>query len=381
MVNIKVRFYTVLAMIALYSNISLYAQTISAVIPFQGQLTSQSAEPISPAQPLTLVFRLYDGPSSEVALWEEIQPNIVVVNGRFNALLGSRKPFPDLKMFNRTIYLGITVDDGNPVTADIEMRPRQAIVPVISAMSARNSDKLDGHDWSDLLVGGSNDPSTAKVRADRIDLQFDLAQLRNDSGKIGIRPKSIGTDLLASGAVGTDELRDHSVTSSKIAESASVPIGIVMAFAGDELPPGWLWCNGDTLPIDGQYRPLWLVIHDTYGKVADTSKFKLPDYRGKFLRGTDRDGSSVDKDRLDKHDGLGTDQLDELALHHHEAGRTKVGEICTGCEHFDAMVDALHPDAKSVQWTKAAGGNTQTADSGGFETRPKNVAVNWIIKY
>lgn len=152
------------------TSLRLYAQTSSAVIPFQGQLASQSGEPLSPLHPVTMVFRLYENPVGGVALWEEIQPNIVIIAGRFNALLGSHKPFSDLRMFNRPIYLGITLDDGDSSTIDVEMRPRQAIVPVISAISARNSDKLNGHDWSDLLVGGTNDPSSSRIRTDKLDL-------------------------------------------------------------------------------------------------------------------------------------------------------------------------------------------------------------------
>src|SRR4051812_44579643 len=77
------------------------AQSSNAFLPFQGQLTTQSGEPISAAKPLTLVFRLYENPVGGVALWEEVQANILVIAGRFNVLLGSRTPFSDLKVFNR----------------------------------------------------------------------------------------------------------------------------------------------------------------------------------------------------------------------------------------------------------------------------------------
>ena len=47
-------------------------------------------------------------------------------------------------MFNQTVYLGVTVDDGEPATADIEMRPRQAIVPIIAATHAAEADACQG---------------------------------------------------------------------------------------------------------------------------------------------------------------------------------------------------------------------------------------------
>jgi hypothetical protein len=136
--------------IGLLISSSLRAQSPSAVIPFQGMLANQNGEPLVSAGALKLAFRIYDSPVGGQPLWEEIQDDIVVVEGRFNALLGSHTSFRDLRVFHRTVYLGITVDDGNPATVDIEMRPRQAIVPVIFAMAAHDSEELNGHDWTDL---------------------------------------------------------------------------------------------------------------------------------------------------------------------------------------------------------------------------------------
>ncbi len=151
-----------LPLLILVSSLGM-AQDAGNVITFQGQLANQSGQPISPPSPGTLVFRLYRQAVGGVALWEESQPNISVSAGRFSVLLGSRTELPAAPNFNTTLYLGITVDDGNPATADVEMRPRQAIVPVISASYARNADKLNGHDWSAILEGGSNDPTTTTI--------------------------------------------------------------------------------------------------------------------------------------------------------------------------------------------------------------------------
>lgn len=117
----------------------------SALIPYQGQLADQSGAPVSPEEPITLVFRTYTQPIGGVANWEEAHERVQVVAGRFSALLGARQPFPEnvLEDFKRTVYLGVTVDDGVRETADIEMRPRQAIVPVIAARRALRADRAD----------------------------------------------------------------------------------------------------------------------------------------------------------------------------------------------------------------------------------------------
>ena len=111
-----------------------------SVIPYQGQLADQEGRPINPAEAITLVFRIYREAVGGTPRWQEAHENVSVIGGRFSVLLGAREPFPDLTMFNQTVYLGVTVDDGQPATADVEMRPRQAIVPAIAAVHAAEAD-------------------------------------------------------------------------------------------------------------------------------------------------------------------------------------------------------------------------------------------------
>jgi microcystin-dependent protein len=152
------------------------AEESSNVIPFQGQLADQNGQTLNPVSAVTLVFRLYQIPVGGVAIWEESQPNISVNTGRFSVLLGSRTLLPSYSYFNSTIYLGITVDDGNPATADVEMRPRQAIIPVISASYAKEASKLNGYDWSPLF--GTNNPIDGKISGSKIaDRSVSSAQL------------------------------------------------------------------------------------------------------------------------------------------------------------------------------------------------------------
>jgi hypothetical protein len=145
------------------------------VIPFQGQLAEQSGLPLSTSGTVTMIFRIYDTPTGGTPLWEEAQSNIALSSGRFSVLLGSKTPFSEEIVLNKTVYLGITVDDGKSGTVDVEMRPRQAVVPSMFALRSAEASKLNGHDWSDILVGGSKDPSSAKVRGDKVDLESRFA--------------------------------------------------------------------------------------------------------------------------------------------------------------------------------------------------------------
>ena len=62
----------------------------------------------------------------------------------------------------------------------------------------------------------------------------------------------------------------------------AVPIGSVIAYASDELPPGYLRCDGSMRSIE-EYPELYEVLKEHCSKDGDY--FKLPDYRGLFLRG------------------------------------------------------------------------------------------------
>lgn len=66
--------------------------------------------------------------------------------------------------------------------------------------------------------------------------------------------------------------------------SYSVPIGCIIPFSGSTIPVGFLLCDGSEVSkID--YADLYAIIADTYGTATDTSKFKLPDLRDRFVQG------------------------------------------------------------------------------------------------
>lgn len=61
-------------------------------------------------------------------------------------------------------------------------------------------------------------------------------------------------------------------------------VGQVLAFAGQQLPAGWLPAVGRLLPI-GSYPPLFALLGTAYGGDGTTS-FALPDLRGRMMTGT-----------------------------------------------------------------------------------------------
>ena len=166
----------------------------------------------------------------------------------------------------------------------------------------------------------------------------------------------------------------------------AAPTGSVYTFAGSTVPTGWLKCNGALLSRT-TYASLFAVIGTTYGAGDGSTTFALPDLRGEFVRGAD-DGRGVDAGRV-----LGSAQAGQNASHTHAASASPAG----GHSHvFENLARAADQDRgignaslwsidnTATQTTSAVGDHihavTVNAD-GGNESRPRNVAMHYIIKY
>lgn len=203
--------------------------------------------------------------------------------------------------------------------------------------------------------------------------------------------------------------------------SSLVPPGTVAAYAG-ELdgnpgqvdaagnppkhlpPPGWLWCNGGSVSRT-QYAALFGVIQAKYGSTEVVNSFNLPDYRGRFLRGTDS-GAGRDLEvavRIasgpngNTGDAVGSVQdwatgrpktAFKLALdgvHNHADGSfSRLLALTSGGNNTAHDLDATsgEPNLFTSGELKNAPPHTHALDDGGDkETRPINVYVNYIIKY
>jgi len=142
-------------------------------IPFQGHMARPGDDGDYVAVPdgqYDLLFTFYTAPvGGESKVWgPERHDDLVVVNGLVNALLGTVDGFADAlderpNFFARPLYVGITVDaDGNPATADLELTPRQVLLP---GVYARNAGRLDGRDWSDFFENVDSEGRVGAVDA------------------------------------------------------------------------------------------------------------------------------------------------------------------------------------------------------------------------
>jgi len=153
--------------------------------------------------------------------------------------------------------------------------------------------------------------------------------------------------------------------------SVSIPVGTIEAFAGSTIPDGWLLCDGSAISRT-TYSDLFAVIDTKWGAGDGSTSFHIPDLRGRFLRGVDH-GAGNDPDASSRSasntlgntgDNVGSLQADELKSHSHA--------YTVGYGSGNGSY------AKGTNSINSAG---YTGTTGGNETRPKNVYVNYIIKY
>ncbi len=153
---------------------------------------------------------------------------------------------------------------------------------------------------------------------------------------------------------------------------SGVETGTSIMHNGASLPAGFLEENGASL-LRADYPGLFAVIGTIHG-TADGTHFNLPDMRGFFPRGYDH-GAGNDPDAAGRTaanaggatgDNVGTAQGDEFEAHTHTYNEPKgtFGHASGGA------ADGIPAEAST---TGSSGGTT--------ETRPKNRAKMFCIKY
>lgn len=137
-----------------------------------------------------------------------------------------------------------------------------------------------------------------------------------------------------------------------------MPVGAVIATIRSTPNTGFLECNGTDISRT-TYAALFAIIGTTYGIGDGLTTFGLPDLRGEFIRGWDN-SRGIDAGR-----SLGSTQADELKSHNH----TLNGDYGSDGGGY-VSIDEPNGGAKSGV----------VNNTGGSETRPRNVALMYQIK-
>jgi len=139
-------------------------------------------------------------------------------------------------------------------------------------------------------------------------------------------------------------------------------IGFVKPHAAAAGSAGYIKCNGSAISRT-TYAALFAVIGTVYGVGDGATTFNIPDLRGEFLRGFD-DGAGVDSGRV-----FGSWQVDDFKTHLHNwiiatfASTGGLGLLSSVNRLFNPTI------------------NKSSSYAGGNETRPRNVAMSYWIKF
>ena len=188
-----------------------------------------------------------------------------------------------------------------------------------------------------------------------------------------------------------------------------MPVGTIVPYAGGPTPPeGWLFCDGSNVSRLA-YPELFGAIGVGWDPVDNGTTFKLPDIRGRFLRGWLENGNSnVDPDVASrvKFDGspagnvVGSYQGPATLVPNNPFTTTAAG----GHQHlmFASTTGSGGPNTAvnggsngndfsyqllgtsvgpSIGFTSAEPDHTHTITGGDNDTRPRNAYVMYIIKY
>ena len=183
---------------------------------------------------------------------------------------------------------------------------------------------------------------------------------------------------------------------------AGVPSGSVFCMAVATVPTGYLECDGAAVSRT-TFAALFAVIGEQYGAGNGSSTFNIPDLRGEFIRGFDN-GKGTDSGR-----SIASSQSDQNDSHSHSfsgsastSNKSLTGTVTRIAETFNAS------GAASGVFTKTSGINSEatpastdasaaagfsmdashshtfslsgTTSTQGGESRPRNIAMMYIIK-
>lgn len=306
-------------------------------IRYNGRLKSYQ-EPVNGVRHIN--FRIYES-ESDTPVWQSGVQNINVSSGIFSYIIS---PGTQLDLRKGNLWLELVVDGK-------ELAPKEKLTAQPYALHSKSAENLSS----------------------------------NNEIKIEIGDRSL--------YLGIDDAGKPYFKASESAEKDyfGVPPGTVIAFAGPatNAPKGYLLCNGATYN-KADYPDLFNAIGTIYGGDG-TTNFKVPDFRGVFLRGlgstsvTTTPGGTVTAASA----GLGIKQADAI--------RNITGTIGSPTDRKSGLNSNTIVTSGAFKATNI-GVNSQWWDVQNFpafmiefqasrvvptanENRPVNYAVNYYIKY
>ncbi|EIB9621081.1 TPA: tail fiber protein [Escherichia coli] len=171
---------------------------------------------------------------------------------------------------------------------------------------------------------------------------------------------SVGRDI-----IGKSTIADI-LTYLGLGEGSALPVGVPVPWPSATPPTGWIKCNG--APFSAEEYPELAKVYPA---------LKLPDLRGEFIRGWD-DGRGVDSGRV-----VLTGQSQSVQQHTHDLAMAYSSDV----GYKDQLGTTPDSDLIAIKYminvtTFNGSGSVylKANDSTGTETRPRNLAFNYIVR-
>ncbi|HAV7912809.1 TPA: integrase [Escherichia coli] len=151
-----------------------------------------------------------------------------------------------------------------------------------------------------------------------------------------------------------------------LGEGSALPVGVPVPWPSATPPTGWIKCNG--APFSAEEYPELAKVYPA---------LKLPDLRGEFIRGWD-DGRGVDSGRV-----VLTGQSQSVQQHTHDLAMAYSSETAYRDRLGDTPDSDMIPIKYMINATTFNGSGwvyVKANGSTGAETRPRNLAFNYIVR-
>jgi microcystin-dependent protein len=362
---------------------------IPRTLSVQGVMTAGGTNGlVRPDATYQLIIHLYDSPGGAIPVWSSQPITTTTVRGMYSILV-------DLSTVSSRIVSGATplwlaISEGGQ---EFQRMPLSSYPYALRALVADSAKAAPPVPIADASITASKIATNQVVTSvqglqDAVEIVAGTnITLQVIDGKLHIAAR----DTVA-------HSRSATISDSATRAPSAIPVGIVMAYMGDwesvrttMEAQGWHLCDGSALSRT-LYPELLSRIGVRYGLGDSLNTFNIPDLRGYFLRGASP-SNLTDSQGLPRDVGapraVGSYQQDAFQGHWHivstfgtpgpKTGMTsgQTGNYpdpttngnFTGWEHNGAAARII-PDLQS------ASGPPRTS----AETRPKNIAVNYIIK-
>ncbi|EOT4458154.1 tail fiber protein [Escherichia coli] len=171
---------------------------------------------------------------------------------------------------------------------------------------------------------------------------------------------SVGRDI-----IGKSTIADI-LTYLGLGEGSALPVGVPVPWPSATPPTGWIKCNG--APFSAEEYPELAKVYPA---------LKLPDLRGEFIRGWD-DGRGVDSGRV-----VLTGQSQSVQQHTHDLSMAYSSDGAYRDRLGSTPDSDMIPIKDMINVTTFNGSGwvyLKANDSTGAETRPRNLAFNYIVR-